>query len=598
MKQLYIFFVFTFFSLLVFPQQEKVQEWISQSQEVADINKKLDLYEKVIRRAYTYRMPEANMYLDSLCLLSEEHNLLDKQSFCLQMRGVFKSKKHKFEESNNYFFDALKFAQEIKDTAQVLQLYYNLGNNYSEIGKNDSTRYYYEKIISNTDDPKLLAKTYNQFGRKYYNILDSLGKSVVVFQKAIDYSKIAKDTIKESRGLLSLGQMYFQIGNYDKSISILKDALKINTVNSSTTRTLGANYAILGEVYIELKDFQEAIKSFSSALDAYRKAEDKFSEAAVLNKLGWCFLNSNEIEKGLKYTDSSKYVLSKYKRKLTIDSDNLLNEGLYAIEKGNYSRAKAKINEAIEGFSEVNHYKGIASGEALLERVYFLTGDYKKAYQFKQKSDSLKTRHYNKNIAYQLSEVETRYQTEKKEKLIETLRANDAEKEIEIQKKKIRNLILSIIVFAALVLISVLLYRNRKNKAELEQEQKRVKDELKTGQLLRVLLSESRANEKETPGLQDKEFHQFMVSKFKNFNIDLSKYDLEIYLQVAQDKSVKEITDNLKLEKSGVKTRKHNLYEKLKLYRNTDESKMTQSQAIKFYHDLYIEYQTDRKNNR
>jgi tetratricopeptide (TPR) repeat protein len=598
MKQLYIFLIFTLFSSLLFSQQEKVQEWVKQSQEATSINEKLDLYEKVIRRAYTYRMSEANKYLDSLCLLSEEHKILDKQSFCLQMRGVFKSKKHKFEDSNEYFFDALEIAKQIKDSAQVLQLYYNLGNNYSEIGKNDSTRYYYEKIIKSTEDPKLLAKTYNQFGRKYYNILDSLGKSVIVFQKAIDYSKIAKDTIKESRGLLSLGQMYFQIGNYDKSISILKDALKINTVNSSTTRTLGANYAILGEVYIEQKDFQKANISFFSALDAYRKAEDKFSEAAVLNKLGWCFLNSNELDKGLKYTDSSKEILSKYKRKLTIDSDNLLNEGLYAIEKGNYARAKVKINEAIEGFREVNHYKGISSGEALLERVYFLTGDYKKAYQYKQKSDSLKTRHYNKNIAYQHSEVETRYQTEKKEKLIETLRAEDAEKALEIQKKKIRNLILSIILFVALILISFLVYRNRKNKAELKQEQKRVASEIKTGQLLSSLLSESRANQKETPGLKDTVFHQFMTDNFKIHKIDLSEDDLKTYLQVAQDKSVKEIADALNLSPSGAKTRKHNLYEKLKMYRNTDESKMTQSQAIKFYHDLYIEYQTDRKNNR
>lgn len=598
MRQFYILIFFTLFSSFSFGQQEKVKEWIEQSNKTTDINEKLNLYEKIIRRAYTYRMPEADIYLDSLCIQSQEYKILDKQSFCLQMRGVFTSKKHKFEDSNEYFFDALKLAKQIKDTAQALQLYYNLGNNYSEIGKNDSTRYYYEQIIKNTKDPKLLSKTYNQFGRKYYNVLDSLGKSVIVFQKAIDYSKIAKDTIKESRGLLSLGQMYFQIGNYDKSISILKDALKINTVNSSTTRTLGANYAILGEVYIGQKDFQKASTSFFSALKAYRKAEDKFSEAAVLNKLGWCFLNSNELNKGLKYTDSSKQILSKYKRKLTIDSDNHLNEGLYAIEKGNYAPAKAKINEAIEGFSEVNHYKGISLGEALLERLYFLTGDYKKAYQYKQKSDSLKTRHYNKNIAYQLSEVETRYQTEKKEKLIETLRADDAEKEIEIQNKKIRNLILSIIVFAALILISVLLYRIRKNKAELKQEQKRVASEIKTGQLLTSLLSESRANQKETPGLEDTAFHQFMTDNFKIHKIDLSEDDLKTYLQVAQDKSVREIADALNLSQSGAKTRKHNLYEKLKMYRNTDESKMTQSQAIKFYHDLYIEFQTDKRNNR
>lgn len=349
MKQFFVFLFYALFSSILYSQDIKIKDWIIQSRETTDINKKLNLYEKVIRRGYAYRMPEANKYLDSLCLLSEKHEILDKQSFCLQMRGVFKSRKHKFEDSNEYFFDALEIAKQIRDSSQVLQLYYNLGNNYSEIGKNDSTRYYYEKIIKNTDDAKLLAKTYNQFGRKYYNILDSLGKSVVVFQKAIDYSKIAKDTIKESRGLLSLGQMYFQIGNYDKSISILKDALKINTINSSTTRTLGANYAILGEVYIELKDFQKAKASFFSALESYRKAEDKFSEAAVLNKLGWCFLNSNELEKGLKYTDSSKQILSKYKRKLTIDSDNFLNEGLFALEKGNYVSAKVTINDAIKG---------------------------------------------------------------------------------------------------------------------------------------------------------------------------------------------------------------------------------------------------------
>lgn len=230
--------------------------------------------------------------------------------------------------------------------------------------------------------------------------------------------------------------------------------------------------------------------------------------------------------------------------------------------------------------------------------MYFLTGDYKKAYHYKQKSDSLKTRHYNKNIAYQLSEVETRYQTEKKEKLIETLRAEDAEKELEIQNKKIRNLILSIIVFIALIILSFLIFRNRKNKAELKQEQKRVASEIKTGQLLSSLLSESRANQKETPGLDDIAFHQFMIDIFKTNNIDLSEDNIKTYLLVAQDKSVKEIAYALNLSPSGAKTRKHNLYEKLKIYRNTDESKMTQSQAIKFYHDLYIAYQTDKKNNR
>ncbi|OMQ12836.1 T9SS type A sorting domain-containing protein [[Flexibacter] sp. ATCC 35103] len=151
----------------------------------------------------------------------------------------------------NYYFKAIKNAPE------DLHILYNFAALLQDRKAYDLASYYLEKII--TQKPEMadarwaLAQLYSDTG-EYQKAMDNI-MMAFKYEKAITERNAFSGgrNLKTTRGLL-----YHKLGESDKGIADLKDALKLDKNNSYAMKNLGI-------IYLDQHKYKKACKLFQSA---------------------------------------------------------------------------------------------------------------------------------------------------------------------------------------------------------------------------------------------------------------------------------------------------------------------------------------------
>ncbi|OFY85505.1 MAG: hypothetical protein A3F72_10045 [Bacteroidetes bacterium RIFCSPLOWO2_12_FULL_35_15] len=165
------------------------------------------------------------------------------------------------------------------------------------------------------------------------------------------------------------------------------------------------------------------------------------------------------------------------------------------ISQKQYEKAIEKLKEALALSNEIKAQKQLSQAYLMSSEVYFEMGNYKQAYESHQKYSNLKDSMFSKESTGQIAEMNTKYETDKKNREIELLKK---EKEIQLLNQEMvngRNIFIrnSLIGGCILVLIIVVILFNRnkvKQKANniLAEKNKNIEEqkeeiELKNGEL-------------------------------------------------------------------------------------------------------------------
>lgn len=359
-----------------------------------------------------------------------------------------------------------KVVQQLPDTVKM-QIYYTLGKKYINIS-NDSTAMYaamsmelakqynnqdvvasdysllgvteknkgnYEKAISYhlqslkireaTNNEKAMAIGYNDIGILYKNMerwdeaLDYYRKSNALCQKvklsagiSMTYNNIG--TIMKAKGLKDTKYFDSTIFYYQLA---LNEAKKTNNTNDISTCLSN-----IGEIYIDQKKYDTALSIFQQCLQYDKANEDKYGMALSYLHLGFIYMSINSLDKATRYCDSSLVLCD--------------NEGML--------REKLEVLETI---------RSIKKGQR----------DYEGALKVTEAYLSLKDSIINEETSKQISELQTKYETVKKEKEL-------SKKELLIQK---RNYQIAGIV-GAMILLSIVVFLLY-NRQQIKQRQAREK---------------------------------------------------------------------------------------------------------------------------
>ena len=130
---------------------------------------------------------------------------------------------------------------------------------------------------------------------------------------------------------------------------------------------------------------------------------------------------------------------------------------------------------------ELNIKEGIKSAYEGFFKIYANKGNYKKAYEYYQLYSEIKDSLFNEEGSKQIAEMQTKYETEKKEKRIELLQKDKELQATELKKNRIMLLsfaggFLLVLVFSFLLYNRFRVIRKQKN---IIQEQKVIVDEKK-----------------------------------------------------------------------------------------------------------------------
>lgn len=293
-------------------------------------------------------------------------------------------------------------------------------------GKYDSTELYLKEALSRfhssfSDDAKMGSEIYNRFGH-LYTVRSSSDNAIKHYLKALSYSEIIDDYAQMCAICTNISYLYGQVGAEIKvKLEYAYKALGY-AEKSKDIWAMEQAYSMLGNTLQEADSTEKALEYQLKGLELSRKMKSEQKECFAALNIGCNYLQINELEKAEKYF---LMALDLSKRNSLKRPEAYILSCLADVyrEKKQYDKSGFYVEEAMQK-------KGALSDSEQLD-VYLAAinlsvvkgdlGDFEK--YFEAYSNQLEKVH-NTVIHEKMVELETQYETEKKEKRISELKNN------------------------------------------------------------------------------------------------------------------------------------------------------------------------------
>ena len=397
-----------------------------------------------------------------------------------------------------YGTETVKLAQELNDKQSEAEANKKIGYALYRVGNYDSSLLYFEKareLFIQIEDHLGLAIITNFIGAVYEKKSD-YPKAIASFidaEKSCD-TLINNDSIQTSVKRLyailytNLGILYHKLDSIQKPLDYFNRALRFAEEINDSTR-ISASYSNLGMMYKAMKEYDIALTQYLKSLTISQKIGNRDYELATLNNIANLYSDRGLSDSALIYYHKAMDIAVGTGDKYGLSLINRNIAEIYLIQQ-NYKRAFENANMALKYSQAIGSLEEVYSNYELLSRVYKVTGDYENAYHYYVQYAVLKDSITGIETRGKVAEIQTKYETEKKEKENKLLI-----KDIEFEKGKSYYLMLLAVLLSLMGIISlVLFYFIRKNtitkrklaKAEavrLEAELESQKRELTLGAL-------------------------------------------------------------------------------------------------------------------
>ncbi|MEW4923508.1 sensor histidine kinase [Algibacter sp. 2305UL17-15] len=364
------------------------------------------------------------------------------------------------------------------------------------------------KAFNYKENDTLLAKTGNQIGRFHF-FTGELDSATTYFKNAATiYSKL-KDEKHAAIIKISLGAIQLRQGDYNSTIKTLTESasyfekysdnlnaakcylniasafaeleiytkaieysIKANTIFEGLNATQLQLIALpnLATQYYKNGDTVNALIYNTKAENLALKANDKRSLSIIYNNLGDLFLEK-DTEKAKKYLEKTLQLKNKLNLKSGVEvAQN--NLGYAYLKNKEYATAISyfkKAEKRIKGKQLVSIYNN-------LSEAYSKTGQLQNALEYAKKSSKLNDSILNVENQKGFLEIQTKYETEKKENEILKLQAEN----LEVNYKRKKNLYLFTWALLALSLAIFSIYflqKNAKRKRIIMQQDLKIKEQ-------------------------------------------------------------------------------------------------------------------------
>lgn len=285
---------------------------------------------------------------------------------------------------------------------------------------------------------------------------------------ALDYHLKNVAILEDGGNPLHLGYTYSNIalllgetGNQDKYIEYLLKSYKLLDENNDDTfiATIASNLA--GAYHSNGKDTVNVNKWARKTIELSELYNDKGAKAR-----GWMYLAliEEDIENSLEYAGKAVKFSNKTGKKSIMSSTYYVYA--HTLSKiGRDEEALEYAAQAVDFAQEVGNNSSLLRASYMAGSIFFKFGRKEKAADYFHTYAALKESISSAENAKEINEIQTKYETEKKEKRI-------AEQRLKIQKQR-SNLLLAILSGSLLISIlgGAIFYNKRKQQVKLKQLQ-------------------------------------------------------------------------------------------------------------------------------
>jgi signal transduction histidine kinase/DNA-binding response OmpR family regulator/HPt (histidine-containing phosphotransfer) domain-containing protein len=245
----------------------------------------------------------------------------------------------------------------------------------------------------------------------------------------------------EGRGLNNKGAIYWLRGEYDKGLSILKEALKI--AKEYGLDALKARiYNNFGNICRDLGDLSDASKYYQWALEINEDLGDELAQSAVMISISNLHFDLFDYDNALEYANRCLKIFIKYEDKNRLisvyhtlgniylkkeDNDNALihfkksleltepntvghmlaNSGIGKVyyKQLKFDKARKYLNAVLIQSAELSNIEGLIISEFYLGRINFDEGNFNEALQHLDKAFDAANEHSRKHDIMSIHEI-------------------------------------------------------------------------------------------------------------------------------------------------------------------------------------------------
>ena len=371
----------------------------------------------------------------ALQLIKKNPKFSNMRAETLNYLGVVNRNKGDYGNAMEYYFEALKDAEENNNNIQIAYSNNNLGGIFTLKGDYIDAIDYLKKafhFFSAENNLKGMGYACVNIGNLYRHT-NEIEEGINYFDKAIVYKQEVNDTIGVAI-TMNLKAIALYDSEHFKEAHELYIELQNLYVNNKDEKGLSVIKNYLGLIETSNGNYHKAIKYFKESIEICEK---------IYNNQGIALAKINS---------SIPYCLSKQKTK----AFNILDEG-FAIAR------------------EIGDLELIKLSYSSYSKIYYSHGDYKLAYDYKTKYQKTHDQHLDNLTRERISSLRINNELEKKKSHTEYLekRTTLLEENVSLaeEKLKLQHYLVASLVIIILMILIPLIVLFRKNKSKLSHNE-------------------------------------------------------------------------------------------------------------------------------
>lgn len=311
-----------------------------------------------------------------------------------------------------------------------------------------------QEISEKLDYPLGKIRSANCLGNYYYQI-GLYDRSMEYYMTALRLAEAKKDLKNTVIGKSNVGNVLTHMNKPKEGIRVFKECdVLLQTSPDSISQYRAAILVNLATAYSVGKMHDSAIYYYQRVYQISDRLGLAFGKAISTTNLGSEYFYTQQYDEALDVLkEADELTTSLGLKSLSVDVDKIY--GRIFLARGNTSKAIEYLNKGLEDAVATNHMRAIAEITRTLHTAYASINDYENAYRMLTDYVAVADSLWNIDKDKTVSELNTQYETEKKELQIESL---TQEKTIVELKSEQKTLVIFVIGAISLLVLGVGLF--------------------------------------------------------------------------------------------------------------------------------------------
>jgi serine phosphatase RsbU (regulator of sigma subunit) len=406
--------------------------------------------------------------------LSQKLNFKRGEALSYMNMGFAKEDFGDYDKALMWYRRSKKTYEAMGDELGVTNCDNGIGNIYKSKSMFPEALALFEKSLSyylKTNNQKGIPAMYNNMGT-VYDAMGDYKKATESYIKALGYYEKSGFKQGMAAAYCNLGVIFQMQRNWEQAISYFNKSVAICR-EAGIKNYEGNNYNNLGDIYEVLGDPKKALMYHFKALDVRQEIGDKFGVGSSMGNIGGLYSDMDSLDKALRFLNEAERIYEELEAKKYY-SMTVLRKAQLLMKLRKLPEAEKYVKSALTIAAEIGADEELSRGYHIASLLYENMGNPAKALQYSKLYIAMQDSVFNSENRKTVSELEKKYQSEKKDSEIALLNKDKALSQKEIERSRlIRNSLLAGVALVLLLLVvSIRAFLSKKKSNDIITQQK------------------------------------------------------------------------------------------------------------------------------